>query len=54
MAYNYEYPYFDAGNYNSDWLLHKMKELEETVIGLETFKYIGENEILDLNQQSAQ
>lgn len=51
MAYNYEYPYFDAGNYNSDWLIHKMKELEETVIGLETFKYIGENEILDLNQQ---
>lgn len=51
MAYNYEYPYFDAGNYNSDWLLRKMKELEETVIGLETFKYIGENEILDLNQQ---
>lgn len=51
MAYNYEYPHFDAGNYNSDWLLHKMKELEETVIGLETFKYIGENEILDLNQQ---
>ncbi len=51
MAYNYEYPYFDTGNFNSDWLLHKMKELEETVIGLETFKYIGENEILDLNQQ---
>lgn len=51
MAYNYEYPYFDAGNYNSDWLIKKMKELEETVIGLETFKYIGENEILDLNQQ---
>ena len=51
MAYNYEYPYFDAGNYNNDWLLRKMKELEETVIGLETFKYIGENEILDLNQQ---
>lgn len=51
MAYNYEYPYFDAGNYNSDWLINKMKELEETVIGLETFKYIGENEILDLNQQ---
>lgn len=51
MAYNYEYPYFDAGNYNSDWLIKKMKDLEETVIGLETFKYIGENEILDLNQQ---
>lgn len=51
MAYNYEYPHFDAGNYNSDWLINKMKELEETVIGLETFKYIGENEILDLNQQ---
>lgn len=51
MAYNYEYPYFDAGNYNSDWLINKMKELEETVIGLETFKYVGENEILDLNQQ---
>lgn len=53
MAYNnYEYPHFDACTYNSDWLLHKMKELEETVIGLETFKYIGENEILDLNQQN--
>lgn len=51
MAYNYEYPHFDAGNYNADWLINKMKELEETVIGLETFKYIGENEILDLNQQ---
>lgn len=51
MAWNYEYPYFDAGYYNIDWLLHKIKELEETVIGLETFKYIGENEILDLNQQ---
>lgn len=51
MAYNYEYPYFDAGNFNIDWLLQKIKELEETVIGLETFKYIGENEILDLNQQ---
>lgn len=51
MAYNYEYPYFDTGNFNSDWLINKMKELEETVIGLETFKYIGENEILDLNQQ---
>ena len=51
MAYNYEYPYFDTGNFNSDWLIKKMKELEETVIGLETFKYIGENEILDLNQQ---
>jgi len=51
MAYNYEYPYFAAGDYNSDWLINKMKELEETVIGLETFKYIGENEILDLNQQ---
>lgn len=52
MGYNYEYPYFDAGNYNSDWLINKMKELEETVIGLETFKFIGENEILDLNQQN--
>lgn len=51
MAYNYEYPYFDTGNFNSDWLIKKMKELEETVIGLETFRYIGENEILDLNQQ---
>lgn len=51
MAYNYEYPYFDTGNFNSDWLINKMKELEETVIGLETFKYVGENEILDLNQQ---
>lgn len=51
MAYNYEYPHFDACNYNTDWFINKMKELEETVIGLKTFKYIGENEILDLNQQ---
>lgn len=26
MAYNYEYPYDDAGQYNNDWLLHEMKK----------------------------
>lgn len=27
MAYNYEYPYVDAQQYNNDWLIHKVKEL---------------------------
>lgn len=27
MAYNYEYPYVDAGRYNDDWMINKMKEL---------------------------
>ncbi len=27
MAYKHEYPYTDAGRYNSDWLLNKMKDL---------------------------
>lgn len=29
MAYNYEYPYVDPEQYNSDWLVNKVKELEE-------------------------
>ena len=29
MAYNSEYPYTDATRYNSDWVLNKIKELQE-------------------------
>lgn len=35
MAYNHEYPYTDPERYNDDWLLNKMKELEEKIIGIE-------------------
>lgn len=34
MAYNYEYPYTDPNRYNADWLLNKMKELEERLDGI--------------------
>ena len=34
MAYNYEYPYTDPNRYNADWLLNKMKELEERIDGI--------------------
>ena len=29
MAYNYEYPYTDPNRYNADWLLKRMKEVDE-------------------------
>lgn len=29
MAYNYEYPYTDPSRYNADWLLKRMKEIDE-------------------------
>lgn len=35
MAYNHEYPYTDPTRYNDDWLLNKMKELEQKIIGIE-------------------
>lgn len=31
MAYNYEYPYTDPNRYNADWLLNKVKELDDIV-----------------------
>lgn len=34
MAYNYEYPYTDPNRYNADWLLNKMKELENRLDGI--------------------
>ena len=35
MAYNYEYPYTDSQRGNADWLLHKMQELEDKIVGIE-------------------
>lgn len=29
MAYNYEYPYVDPARYNDDWMIKKVKELDE-------------------------
>lgn len=49
MAYNYEYPYFDSGQFNVDWLLANIKKIEEELSGTKTYDYKGENEVLDLN-----
>lgn len=49
MAYNYEYPYFDSGQFNVDWLLATIKKIEEELSGTKTYDYKGENEVLDLN-----
>lgn len=49
MAYNHEYPYFDSGQFNVDWLLNEIKEIEEELSGTKTYDYKGENEVLDLN-----
>lgn len=35
MAFNHEYPYTDPERYNSDWLLNKIKELEQNIVGIE-------------------
>jgi len=40
MAYNREYPYVDAGRMDTDWLINKVRELEEKVAKL---KYAAEN-----------
>ena len=34
MAYNYEYPYTDPNRYNDDWILNKMKELDNRLDGI--------------------
>lgn len=49
MAYNHEYPYFDSGQFNVDWLLNTIKKIEEELSGTKTYDYKGENEVLDLN-----
>lgn len=49
MAYNNEYPYFDSGQFNVDWMLNKIKKIEEDLSGTKTYDYKGENEVLDLN-----
>lgn len=53
MSYDYEYPYYDPSKFNVDWLLKKIKEIDETVLGLETYTYEGENKVLDLNDLRA-
>ena len=50
MAYNYEYPHFEAPQYNMDWILETIKRLEEEVLGLDNYNYEGENKVLDLNE----
>lgn len=35
MAYNYEYPYTDTSRTNADWLINKMRDLENAIIGIE-------------------
>lgn len=41
MAYNYEYPYTDPSRYNADWLLKRMKEVDDEYAYLTTrFKEI--------------
>lgn len=53
MAYNQEYPYVDAQIFNIDWVLAKIKELEQA-INVDTYKYIGENVYTDWNQAQPQ
>lgn len=53
MAYNYEYPHFEAPQYNMDWILETIKRIEEEVLGVDNYNYEGENKILDLNDLKA-
>lgn len=53
MAYNQEYPYVDAQMFNIDWVLAKIKELEQA-INVDAYKYIGENVYNDWNQAQPQ
>lgn len=53
MAYNQEYPYVDAQIFNIDWVLAKIKELEQA-INVDAYKYIGENIYNDWNQAEPQ
>lgn len=44
MAYNYEYPYTDPNRYNSDWVLKKVAESEESLKkALELLNDINDN-----------
>lgn len=53
MAYNQEYPYVDAQMFNIDWVLAKIKELDEA-INVDAYKFIGENVYTDWNQAQPQ
>lgn len=48
MAYNYEYPYTDPERGNADWLIMKMKELEEKIVGIEDTILASAKEYVDL------
>ena len=49
MAYNYEYPYTDPNRYNDDWLINKIKEVEDIRvhgnIGVTTSQQMIESEL---------
>jgi len=37
MAYNYEYPYFDSGMANADWIIAEIKAIRAALEGSETY-----------------
>ena len=49
MAYNYEYPYTDPHRYNADWILNRMKELNEAYASLMDRMDTLEGEFSDLS-----
>jgi uncharacterized protein YoxC len=49
MAYNYEYPYTDPHRYNADWLLNRMKELNDAYDSLMDRMDTLEGEFSDLS-----
>lgn len=54
MAYNYEYPYTDHNRGNADWLIMKMKELEEKIVGIEDTILASAKAYVDLQMQPYQ
>lgn len=48
MAYNYEYPYTDYDRANSDWILHRIKEIVTKIDDLEAWKTTHKEEYKEL------
>lgn len=53
MAYNYEYPYVDPNRYNSDWMLEKMKEIEDIINGIINGKIKTGEDIINVKSYGA-